>query len=162
MLRAIKAMYQEVRACVSTPEGYTKDFASCALSPLLSGLYINELQHTLQRENALCQPPYLGGVPVGLSLFADDSKLHAWSSSGLQHALNIMAVFSAKKGLSPNPKKTKIMVWKNTKQFKKEAMIWTLNGVRIEVVKEHVDLGLLVSQAQTAKYNPRLHPAVTR
>jgi hypothetical protein len=32
-------------------------------------------------------------------------------------------------------------------------MIWTLIGVRIEVVKEHVDLGLLVSQAQTAKYN---------
>jgi hypothetical protein len=28
MLRAIKAMYQEVRACVSTPEGHTKDFAS--------------------------------------------------------------------------------------------------------------------------------------
>jgi hypothetical protein len=93
-------------------EGYTKDFASdlgvkegCASSPLLFCLYIDELQNTLQRENALCQPPYFSGVPVGLNLFADDFKLHAWSSSGLQHALNIMAVFSAKKGLSPNPKK---------------------------------------------------------
>jgi hypothetical protein len=158
-LRAVKAMYQDVRACVSNPEGYTKDFASDmgvkqvgALSPLLFDLYIDELQNTLQRENALCQPPYLGEVPVGLSLFADDSKLYAWSSSGLQHVLNIMAVFSAKKGLSPNPKKTKIMVWKNTKLIK-GAMKWTLNGVRIEVVKEHVDFGLLVSQAQTAKYN---------
>jgi hypothetical protein len=44
------------------------------------------------------------------------------------------------------------MVWKNTKQLNKEAMIWTLNGVRIEVVKEHVDLGRLVSQTQTAKH----------
>jgi hypothetical protein len=32
-------------------------------------------------------------------------------------------------------------------------MIWTLQGVSIEVVKEHVDSGLLASQAQTAKYN---------
>jgi hypothetical protein len=60
MLRAIKAMYQEVRTCVSTPEGYTKDFASdmgvkqgCALSPLLFGLYIDELQNTLERETPI-------------------------------------------------------------------------------------------------------------
>jgi hypothetical protein len=50
MLRAIKAMYQNVRACASTPEGLTQDFTStmgvkqgCALSPLLFGLYIDEL-----------------------------------------------------------------------------------------------------------------------
>jgi exonuclease III len=160
MLKAIKAMYQDVKACVSTPEGYTQDFVrekgvkqGCALSPLLFGLYIDELHKILQREAKECQPPYIGGEPVGLSLFADDSKLYAWSSVGLQCALNLMASFSVEKGLTPNPKKTKIMVWKNSRQLKKEDLIWTLNGERIDVVKEHIDLGLLVSQTQTARYN---------
>jgi len=64
-----------------------------------------------------------------------------------------MADFSAKKGLSPNPKKTKIMVWKNTKTLRDKDLLWAMNGVEINMVKEHVDLGLLVSQKQTGRYN---------
>jgi hypothetical protein len=141
MLQAIKAMYEEVRVCVSTPEGLTQDFASdmgvkqgCALSPLLFGLFIDELQATLEQDREVCNPPYIQGVPVGLSLFADDSKLYSWSPKGLQFALDRMATFSAKKGLSPNPKKTKIMVWKNQKTINKREMIWTLNGINFDVV----------------------------
>jgi hypothetical protein len=92
-------------------------------------------------------------VPVGLSLFADDSKLYALTPAGLQYALNLLAVFSARKGLSPNPKKTKIMVWKNSKTLRGENLLWTLNDVAIDVVQEHVDLGLLVAQKQTGKCN---------
>ncbi len=160
MLQAIKAMYKEVRVCVSTPEGLTPDFASdmgvkqgCALSPLLFGLFIDELQVILERDRELCNPPYIQGVPVGLSLFADDSKLYSWSPKGLQYALNKMATYSATKGLTPNPKKTKIMVWKNKKTFNKRELVWTLNGVNIDVVRKHTDLGLLVSQTGTAKNN---------
>jgi len=57
MLRAIQAMYKNVSACVSTPEGVTHDFPSdmgvkqgCALSPLLFGVFINELQTILERD----------------------------------------------------------------------------------------------------------------
>jgi hypothetical protein len=160
MLQAIKAMYKEVRVCVSTPEGLTQDFASdmgvkqgCALSPLLLGLFIDELQATLEQDRELCNPPYIQGVSLGLSLFADDSKLFSWSPKGLQFALNRKATFSAKKGLSPNPKKIKIMVWKNQKTINKQEMIWTLNGINIYVVTKHTELGLLVSQKGTAKNN---------
>jgi exonuclease III len=160
MLRAIQSMYKNVSACVFTPEGITHDFPSdmgvkqgCALSPLLFGLFIDELQTILERDKDFCQPPYMAGVPVCLSLFADDSKLYSWSSRGLQHALNVMADFSAKKGLIPNPKKTKIMVWKNMKTLRDKDLLWTLNGVKVDVVNEHVDLGLLVSQKQTGRNN---------
>jgi len=135
MLQAVKAMYKEVRACVSTPEGFMQAFANymgvkqgCALSPLK-------------------------GVAVGLSLCADESKLYSWSLGGLQYAVNKMASFSSIKGLIPNPKKTKILVWKKKKTLPKREMEWMLNGVRIVFVTEHVDLGLLVSQSCTAKNN---------
>jgi hypothetical protein len=42
-----------------------------------------------------------------------------WSPTRLEHNGGL----SAKMGLSPNSKETKIMVWKKTKQLKKEAMI---------------------------------------
>jgi hypothetical protein len=90
MLRAIQSMYRNVSACVSTPEGVTQEFPSdmgvkqgCALSPLLFGLFIDELQKILEQAKDSCQPPYIGGVPVGLSLFADDSKLYALTPAGL-------------------------------------------------------------------------------
>jgi hypothetical protein len=92
----------------------------------LFGLF-DELQTILERDKDFCQPPYMAGEPVCLSLFADDSKLYSWSSRGLQHALNVMADFSAKKGLISNPKKTKIMVWKNMKTLRDKDLLWTLN-----------------------------------
>jgi len=74
MLRAIQSMYKNVSACVSTPEGFTQEFPSdmgvkqgCAFSPLLFGLFIDELQTVLERDKESCQPPYMAGVPVCLS-----------------------------------------------------------------------------------------------
>jgi hypothetical protein len=160
MFQAIQSLYMNVRACDSTPEGVTPEFPSdmgvnqgCALSPLLFGLFVDGLQTILEQDKVSCQPPYISGVPVCLSLFADDSKFYSWTLYGLQHALDVMADFSAKKGLSPNTKKTKIMVWKNAKTLRDEELLWALNGVTIDVVTEHVDLGLLVSQKQTGRNN---------
>jgi len=69
VLQAIKAMYKKVSVCVSTPEGLTPDFPSdmgvkqgCAVSPLLFGLFIGELQVMLERDRELCNPPYVQGT----------------------------------------------------------------------------------------------------
>jgi len=42
---------------------------------------------------------------------------------------------------------------RNKDLLRDKVLLWTLNGVKIDVVREHVNLGLLVPQKQTGRYH---------
>lgn len=140
VIAALKSMYAQDEACVLTQQGLTKLFKctigvkqGCPASPLLFGLYIDELEKLLL--TAANQPSYPshqhagGGGPgvtpglncidapklmevlVPLLLFADDLALFSLSHSGLQAQLDVLEAFCQSRGLKVNVDKTKVIVF---------------------------------------------------
>jgi hypothetical protein len=79
------------------------------LSPLLFGLYLDALKGRL--DDRECDASALVDVHVWLLLFVDDLTLTSKLEVGLQQQLNALQQFCAKRGLTMNMKKTKVMVF---------------------------------------------------
>ncbi len=82
----------------------------CPASPLLFSLYLDELEKLLEEAAADIDCPRLTEILLAILLFADDIALFSYSASGLQKQLDILSSFCAKRGLTVNVKKTKILV----------------------------------------------------
>jgi len=110
----MESMYENVTACVRTPEGMTDTFPSemgvkqgCPMSPTLFGLFLDSLEELLLQGNA--DAPFIGDRAVPAQFFADDSQLISTSPEGLQRLIDILQDFCSSHGLLVNVGKTKIM-----------------------------------------------------
>lgn len=151
MGRAVQALYENVRCRVVTPEGLSGEFPSlmgvkqgCPLSPLLFGLYIDELENYLL-ETKETGAPELGGERIPALMYADDVALMSRTKKGMQRMLKTLEAFCDKKQLSVNLGKTKIVVFRaNVKKQKREAREdpYLYKQQAIEVVEGYNYLGL--------------------
>jgi hypothetical protein len=115
-------MYRQNQACLHHPkEGLTPTFLyrigvkqGCSLSPLLFGLFIDDLE---KRLNALegDAPPMLGQLAIRLLLYANDLALMSHTLAGLQKQLDVLQAFCCERQLIMNVKKTKVVVFEARK-----------------------------------------------
>ena len=122
-LSAIQSMYAKESACVLTQAGLTESFPltkvkqGCLASPLLFGLYIDELAKVLAAAEVEIDAPELSGKLLSIPklMSADDIALFSRSAEGLQTQLDILSKFCTPHGLQVNVKKTKVMVFERIK-----------------------------------------------
>ena len=148
ILTSLRSMYAADKACVLTKDGPTELFEcgigvkqGCPASPLLFSLYLDELEKLLEEAAADIDCPRLTGILLAILLFADDIALFSYSASGLQKQLDILSSFCAKRGLTVNVKKTKILVFEPRKS---RVPSFFFNGDIIEQVDEFKYLGVLM------------------
>ena len=118
VLSSLKTMYAADKACVLTRDGPTDLFncsigvkQGCPASPLLFGLYLDELEALLEKAADEIDCPRLMDIILAILLFADDIALCSYSHAGLQKQLDILADFCGARGLTVNVKKTKTLVF---------------------------------------------------
>jgi hypothetical protein len=151
MYRAVKSMYEVVKARVRTKSGMTDAF-SCprgvkqgeSCSPILFSIFINELADEITRcgKHGITLAPSI--VKILILLFADDVVLMSHTVVGLQRQLNILNNTANRLGLSVNKEKTKIVVFRNGGIIG-TAEKWFYNGQRLEVVNQYKYLGVIFS-----------------
>ena len=168
VIAALKSMYAKDEACVLTQEGLTDLFRctigvkqGCPASPLLFGLYIDQLEQLLLDACATSPPhPGEGGtgmIPtpidaprlletlIPLLLFADDLALFSHSQKGLQAQLDILQAFCKSRGLVVNVKKTKIMVFEKKHS---ECSPFFFDGEEVARVETFKYLGMLFHETR--------------
>ena len=121
-ISALKSAYEKDKACVLTQEGLTDSFGctagvkqGCPASPLLFGLYIDDLEKLLLEAANKLDAPSLQDALIPLLLFADDLALFSHSPTGLQAQLSILQKFCRSRGLVVNVTKTKVVVFEHRK-----------------------------------------------
>ena len=146
ILACIRSIYEQDEACVLTRAGLTEAFRctagvkqGCPASPLLFGLYIDELEALLRADSDCIDAPRLLDTLVAILLFADDIALMSYSPAGLQHQLSILAKFCADRGLNVNVNKTKIVVFEPKRS---ECPPFTFEAQVIERVEVFKYLGI--------------------
>ncbi len=148
ILTSLGSMYAADKACVFTQDSPTELFEcgngvkqGCPASPLLFNLYLDELEKLLEEAAADIDCPRLTGILLAILLFADDIALFSYSASGLQKQLDILSSFCAKRGLTVDVKKTKILVFEPRKS---SIPSFIFNGDIIEQVDEFKYLGVMM------------------
>ena len=165
-LAALKSMYEKDKACVLTQEGLSDLFRctigvkqGCPASPLLFGLYIDQLEQLLMEA---CVPPRSDGGAAGmittpidaprlldtlipLLLFADDLALFSLSHAGLQAQLDILQDFCKSRGLVVNIKKTKVVVFEHRHS---ECEPFWFEGCEIDRVEAFKYLGVVFHETR--------------
>ena len=147
VLSSLQTMYAADKACVLTRDGPTDLFdcsigvkQGCPASPLLFGLYLDELE-TLLESCPEIDAPRIAELVLAILLFADDIALFSYSVPGLQKQLDILAAFCAARGLTVNVKKTKTLVFEHRKSAT-PAFLYA--GEPVEQVDEFKYLGILM------------------
>jgi hypothetical protein len=117
----------------------------CPLSPTLFGLYIDKLEEILLENGGTLDAPLLGTVPVPLLLYADDLALISYSKNGLQNSLLALEDFCAVKKLTVNLKKTKVVVFNDSRSCKVAGAQdqYRFSGNAVEVVDRYTYLGVV-------------------
>lgn len=146
ILACLKSIYEQDEASVLTQAGLTEAFRctagvkqGCPASPLLFGLFIDELEAQLKANSDPSDAPKLLGTLMAILLFADDIALMSHSPSGLQHQLSILAHFCADRGLTVNVSKTKIVIFEPKRT---DCQPFTFQGQVIERVEAFKYLGI--------------------
>ena len=164
ILDSLISMYTQDTACVLTQEGMSGTFActtgvkqGCPASPLLFGLYLDDLE-TLVMRSATRDSPTLPvgptsaphGVEDGASqvvpplLFADDLCLTSLSMQGLQKHMDTLQAFCNDRGLTVNLGKTKLVVFQH--HYVEAQPGLTYAGQPVEQVQSYKFLGLQMHQ----------------
>ena len=148
VLCSLQTMYAADRACVLTKDGPTDLFdcsigvkQGCPASPLLFGLYLDELEKLLEDAYNDIDCPRIADILLAILLFADDIALFSYSMQGLQKQLDILAAFCDARGLTVNVSKTKTLVFENRRS---EVPPFQYAGNSIERVDEFKYLGILM------------------
>ena len=101
-----------------TGDGLTDSFRctagvkqGCPASPLLFGLYIDEIEAMLKEAKDNIDVPMLLQSLVAILLFADDIALFSYSAEGLQTQLDILQMFCTMRGLKVNVSTTKVVLF---------------------------------------------------
>jgi hypothetical protein len=98
---------------------------------------------------ANCDPVSLNGMKINMLAYADDMLLLSTSKSGLQKALNILQIYSHKWQLIVNETKRKIMIFNRMDKYS----TFTLNAQHIEVVQQHVCIGIKLHSSGNFTYS---------
>ena len=100
VLTSLQSMYAADKACVLTHQGPTDLFdcnigvkQGCPASPLLFGLYLDELERLLDNASDI-DAPHIADILLAILLFADDIALFSYSPSGLQSSLTYLQNFA--------------------------------------------------------------------
>lgn len=157
-LRAVQALYADVPMCVRTAEGCTDAFQSllglkqgCPLSPMLFGLFVDDLAAAVAAEAGAALPCLGDGRPVPPLMYADDLACLATTPAGLQRQLDRLEAYAAAWGLTVNVGKTKVVVFDGQRRRAAPAAVqppsttglpFTYGGAAIEAVDEFRYLGV--------------------
>ena len=116
VLSCLQSMYFKDEACVLTQQGLTDAFRctagvkqGCPASPLLFGMYINDIERLMREAEDHIDAPRLLGTLIAILLFADDIALFSYSPRGLQAQMDNMQSFCLARGLKVNVAKTKVV-----------------------------------------------------
>ena len=146
ILYCLKSIYDKDEACVLTGEGLSDSFRcttgvkqGCPASPLLFGLYIDEIEALLKEAKDDIDAPMLLQTLVAILLFADDIALFSYSAQGLQAQLDILQKFCCMRGLTVNVAKTKVIVFESRRS---QSPTFTYDGEEVERVEEFKYLGI--------------------
>ena len=158
VLSSLQTMYAADKACVLTRDGPTDLFdcsigvkQGCPASPLLFGLYLDELETLLESCHEI-DAPRIAELVLAILPFPDDIALFSYCVTGLQKHLNILEAFCAARGLTVNVKKTKTLVFEHRKSAT-PAFVYA--GDHIEQVEEFKYLGILMHG--TKGLSPAIH-----
>jgi hypothetical protein len=113
-------MYENVISKFKNTEGCSKDIncnigvkQGCPLSPTLFGIYIDNLEECLEKEDFF--GPTLTSIVINLLLYADDIVLMVTSPHDLENQLRILKDFCSNMGMTVNTDKTKVIIIKSNK-----------------------------------------------
>lgn len=149
-------MYNDIKSCVSANNTLSPFFKShCGvrqgenLSPILFSIYLNDLESYLEVNNPglkLGQPHVNIDVflKIFILLYADDTVIVSDDPVSFQNMLNDFYNYCSTWKLQINMSKTKVIVFGSNKP---ENFIFTINGDKIETVKEYKYLGILFSSS---------------
>ena len=135
-VRALKSMYDVVRACIRCNSSHSNFFNSYSglkqgdpSSPLLFMVFINDL---IDNMNAHLDKVFkLEEIVLFMILYADDAVVFAKSKETLQLLLNDIELYCGTWGLKINTKKTKVMIFETGRHTSCDLF---LNNVKLEVV----------------------------
>ena len=160
MLKIIKDMYSQVKACVRGCNSYSDFFelAIClkqgeVISPLLFSLFIEDLELFLQNDPNCGLT--LDDVTFILMLFADDMVIVANNVQDLQKSLELLHIYCTNWGLQVNTEKTKIVVFRKRGRLKDDES-WTYNGVSLEMVNDFNYLGTVFNYTGSFALNQEM------
>lgn len=145
-LNMIKGLYECTTTCIWNGEELSESFETrygikqgCNISPLLFSLFIDYLKDVLQGGIEYA------GINVKILLYADDIVLLSKSPSSLQLMINRLENYCENWGLTVNLSKSKIIVFRNGFGRYASNERWKFGGNPIEVVKEYLYLGFLIT-----------------
>ena len=121
------------------------------LSPLLYNLFVNKLLETLMQSGLGVK---IGSVYCGAPMYADDPALIASSADELQAMLDIVSQYTTKWRYRINPLKSKVFLFGSNHL---PITTWTIKVQKVEVVKEHLHLGILRSTAPSTSSRMSRH-----
>ena len=143
-VRALKSMYDVVRACIRCNSSHSNFFNSYSglkqgdpSSPLLFMVFINDL---IDNMNAHLDKVFkLEEIVLFMILYADDAVVFAKSKETLQLLSNDIELYCGTWGLKINTKKTKVMIFETGRHTSCDLF---LNNVKLEVVDSFKYLGV--------------------
>ena len=144
VMRILLQTYLEQKLCVKWNDTTSETFGVTngvrqggILSPLLFGIYIDELLGELQKSGFGCR---IGHLYVGALGFADDLILICPTEPGIRNMLKICESYAAKHDLIFNGAKSKLLIFNPQKTYESDPKL-ELNGENIPNVKSAVHLG---------------------
>ncbi len=145
-MQCLQSMYNHDNVRVMHPtEGLSARFScgigvkqGCPLSPLLFGLYLDELEKHVDALDGN-SPPQLADIVVKLLLYADDLALMLETPQGLQKQIDALFEFCVEQQLVINVSKTKVVVFEKCRSATPK---FTYKGTTIERVQSFKYMGL--------------------
>ncbi len=144
VMRLLLQTYLDQKLCVKWNDTLSETFGVTngvrqggILSPLLFGIYIDELLSVLQNSGFGCR---IGHLYAGALGFADDLILICPSEPGIQKMLKICESYAAEHDLIFNGAKSKLLIFSPQKVYESDPKL-ELNGELIPNVRSAVHLG---------------------
>jgi hypothetical protein len=155
MLRAIVQMYwsvpltpklgKELGAPIDSTCGVKQ---GDPMSPLLFGLFIDELEGWMEERLGDRAGVLLGAMRLYMLLYADDLVLMSRSKAGLQRQLDVLAQFCEAKGMEMNLSKTEAVVFRPRGQEYRPEWQWQYMGQPVPVSQEFRYLGIIFHETE--------------
>lgn len=128
--------------CIRLNRGFSPTFPAavglrqgCPLSPLLFGLYIDDLEPLLLQHPSAAFP-LLNSTTLPPLFYSDDLAILSTTAAGLQAQLNALQAFCTTYGLTINLIKTNIVIFSGSTNHS-----WTLNSLPVSTSDSYVYLG---------------------